>query len=326
MKIKPWQKEEATGKWLSIYRGLGISIREDGKHGKCPLCGRDGNKGMRMVDYKGNGQCICTCSPDGIDGWSIVQHVLNVDFGGAIDLVADLVKVSGGLKDIRMPEPELKTLLDLRKMFSGAKRYKTGDMIDAYLTNRGLSARPSQQIWLNSGLFHPETKKKHPAVCGLWQTQMGEVVAFHRTYLDGHGCKLEGVKSSKLMSPKIVKSLSGGAIRMMALKDDDDVLCIGEGLETSLACSQLISDYPAWCCTTNVLLEKFELPEQVADQITHFIIPVDADRKFAGQASAFALAKRLRISYGKTVNLVMPDKLGCDCLDILNGKCEMIWI
>ena len=235
------------------------------------------------------------------------------------------MKVTGGLKAVQPHEPNLKKTCDLRRMISGATRYQEGDSIDTYLGQRGLTARPNQNVWLHPGMIHPETHKKHKVICDLWYMPNGEVAAFHRTYLDEYGCKLEGVKQNKLMSPKTVKSLSGGACRLMDI-GEEAAMCIGEGKESALACSQFMGGMPAWACTTSNLLEKFQLPERIADQVDHFVIPIDADRKFAGQKSSFELARRLRVNYGKTVNLIMPDKLGCDCLDIVNGACGMYWI
>ncbi len=320
--MKQFQKEEVIGHWLHIFRALNIKIAEDGRHCKCPMCGRDGTKGLRLTPNNDRGEWICTCGNG--DGWKLVTGVRGCDFKAALELVGEVVRVAGPLKTVAPREQKLKTIDDIRRMFDGAVAYKTGDLIDLYLGNRGLTARPNQQTFLHLGLRHPVTRKKHAAICGLWQMPNGEVVGFHRTYLDRHGDKLPEVDKNqqKLMTPKIIQSNSGGAHRMMDV-GESKVLGLGEGFETSLALAEMM-DIPAWDCTNNILLEKFVPPDCLLEQVDHFVIAIDRDRKFAGQKSSYILANRLAIRYGKSVDLVMPDKRGHDVLDILNKKCGMV--
>jgi len=75
-------KEEATGKWVDICRQLGIKIREDGKHGPCPMCG--GTDRFRFDDKQGRGTYYCNqCGPG--DGVKLVQQVVGIDFKEAME-------------------------------------------------------------------------------------------------------------------------------------------------------------------------------------------------------------------------------------------------
>lgn len=319
-----FQKEQAVGCWLDIFRGLSIDIREDGKHGPCPLCGRDGTRGMRFIDTDGSGFCICSCCQEkGLDGWGVVKAKFDVDFVGAIELVSELYMSAGSLKRVEPKEVKVKTKEELLRMFGKGTRYKTGDMIDGYFKGRGLAARPDQHVWL-CPQWHKETKKDHPAICSLLHMPDGQVGSYHRTYLDGHGGKLSGVDKKKMMSPKIVKSTAGGCVRLMDL-GETTILCLGEGIETALAMSEIF-EQPAWATTTAVMLKKWVPPKAVLDQVDHFIIGIDRDRSFTGQADSFALARRLVLDYKKTVNLAMPDKPGFDMADVVNGICGYIFM
>lgn len=335
--MKPFDKSDAVGHWLHIYRAAGIAIDESGtKHGKCPLCGRDGAKGMRYTDTTGNGQCICTCKPDGIDGWGLLQEFKwgsqnPENFKKALDFVQEIIRVGGELKKVRPREEKLMSPIKLRKMVKDIVPYKTGDMIDSYLTSRGILARPSQRVGLHPGLMHQATKKSHPVMCGLWQMPDGRVPGFQRTFFDNHGGILTDVVKDqrKLMTRKTIASNTGGAIRMMDV-GDSTVLGLSEGIESGLA----LADYmgwgqglktPVWACTTANLLERWVMPPEVEEQVDCFVIAVDADKSFTGQAASYILAKRLRLK-GKIVNLVTPDKLGCDIVDIMNNKCGFTWV
>lgn len=334
--MKPFQKEDAAGHWLHIYRAAGIAIDESGKHGKCPLCGREGTKGLRYTDTTGNGQCICTCKPDGIDGWGMLQEFHYgsqnpENFKKALDIVREIIRVGGELKKVSPREKKLMSPLKLREMVRNIVPYKTGDMIDSYLTSRVIKARPSQRVGLHSGLVHPATKKLHPVMCGLWQMADGRVPGFLRTFLDNHGGILTDVEEDqrKLMTRKTIASNTGGCIRMIEL-GESRVLGLSEGIESGLALADYMGweqgiETPVWACTTANLMERWVMPPEVEEQVDCFVIAVDADYSFTGQAASYALAKRLRLK-GKCVNLVTPDKLGCDLVDIVNGKCGDIWV
>ena len=330
--MKPFQKEDAIGHWLRIYRASGIAIDESGKHGKCPLCGREGAKGMRYTDTTGNGQCICTCQPKGIDGWGLLQEFHygsqnQENFKRTLDIVREIIRVSGPLKKLNPRKEKLMSPLELRGMVKDIVPYKTGDMIDSYLTSRGIKARPSQRVGLHPGLVHPVTKKLHPVMCGLWQMPDGRVPGFQRTFFDNHGGILTDVEKGqrKLMTRKTIASNTGGSIRMMDI-GGSTVLGLSEGIESGLALSEFMgTETPVWACTTANLLERWVMSPEVEEQVDCFVIAVDADASFTGQAASYALAKRLRLK-GKCVNLVIPDKLGCDLVDIVNNNCGFIWV
>lgn len=301
-----FDKEQVIGKWLSIFRNLGIEVDETGRHSKCPLCGREGTKGIRVTDNNGSGSWICCCGNG--DGWDLIQQKFSTDFKGAVEVVAEVI---GHSEYIEPMEKKKITSEDLRKMFIGAERYSEGDHVDEYLGARGLTARPEQNIWCHKAAWHSETRNCHPAMFALFTDKNGMAVSFHRTYLDGAGGKLEGVDCNKKMSPALVDSLSGGAVRLFP-HEESSVLGIAEGIETALAAYQDFA-VPFWAATTAILLEKWVPPENITD----VVIVGDNDRTFTGQAAAYSLAKRLVISFKKNISVYIPEITGSDWLDMV---------
>lgn len=310
-----FDKEQARGCWLSILRNLGIEIGDETgrRHFTCPLCGREKTKGMRFTDKAGAGTWICTCGNG--DGWDLVQQKFSVDFKGAVETVSEVIGYS---QPVAPKEKKKITRDDLNNMFKGATSLSYGDLVDKYLSNRGLTARPTQNVFFKRAAYHAETKQRHPAMFALFHMPVGQAVAFHRTFLRNDGTKLDGVNSNKMMSPALVDSLSGGAVRLFD-HSERDVMGIAEGIETALAASQ---DFgcPFWAATTAILMEKWEPPEGIKT----VIVVGDRDTSFTGQAAAYALAKRLAVTKKLNVTVYFPDKTGMDWLDVVNKKCGCI--
>nr|MDA3834671.1 hypothetical protein [Spirochaetales bacterium] len=90
-------KQQAEGRWLGIFRSLGISVREDGRHGPCPVCsnGDENSNRFRLDrDSAERGTWFCNqCDPRSGDGVSLVQKVMDVDFKGAMEIIADVAGV-----------------------------------------------------------------------------------------------------------------------------------------------------------------------------------------------------------------------------------------
>ena len=63
---------------------------------------------------------------------------------------------------------------------------------------------------------------------------------------------------------------------------------IAEGIETALACMALW-ELPAWAAITAALMQDWRPPKGV----TRVIVAGDCDENYVGQASAYALARRL---------------------------------
>lgn len=98
----------------------------------------------------------------------------------------------------------------------------------------------------------------------------------------------------------------GAAIR---LASHDDVLGIGEGIETSLKAGQRFG-VPTWAAINATMLAKWIPPEGVK----RVLIFGDNDAKFGGQMAAYTLAHRLAIR-GIEVQPEIPPQTNTDWAD-----------
>jgi putative DNA primase/helicase len=126
----------------------------------------------------------------------------------------------------------------------------------------------------------------------------GKPSTLHRTYLtnDGRKAPVEAVR--RLHAGRVAK---GGAVRCIPMKADTDELGIAEGIETALAAFKL-TGIPCWAAVSAPMLEAW-MPPPEAKRIVVF---GDSDRSYTGQASAYALAKRLTLVDKLDVRVRLP--------------------
>ena len=126
----------------------------------------------------------------------------------------------------------------------------------------------------------------------------------HRTYLTDDGRKALVIEPRRLMSGSIAK---GASIR---LSPTGDALGIAEGIETALSASALFG-VPCWAAVSAGMLAAWQPPSEAK----RIIIFADNDPNYAGQAAAYALAKRLGTD-GRRVEVQIPIKVGADWNDV----------
>ena len=89
MTFKEEVKDSARGRWIELLNEIGGISRDllDGKHHHCPRCG--GRDRFRLID-QAEGAVLCNqCfSEKNGDGFATIGWMLDVDFAGALDLVA----------------------------------------------------------------------------------------------------------------------------------------------------------------------------------------------------------------------------------------------
>jgi hypothetical protein len=132
--------------------------------------------------------------------------------------------------------------------------------------------------------------------------------AIHRTYLARDGRGKAPVASAKMM----LGPCKGGAVR---LAEPEDLLMVGEGIETCLAAMQA-SGHPAWAALSTSGLRALDLPKDVRDVI------VLADGDEAGEAAARDCALRWK-RQGRRVRIARPPQ-GMDFNDMLPGRAPRI--
>ncbi len=128
----------------------------------------------------------------------------------------------------------------------------------------------------------------------------GKPSILHRTYLTEDGRKAPVVEPRRLMPGTIAK---GAAIR---LAPAGEVLGIAEGIETALSASALFG-VPCWAAVSAGMLAAWQPPSEAK----RIIIFGDNDPNYAGQAAAYALAKRLGMD-GRVVKVQIPAEVGTD--------------
>ena len=294
-------RDRARGRWSGILPALGISESFlTGKHGPCPLCG--GKDRWRWDNREGRGTWICSRCGAG-DGISLVMQKNRWEFREAAKQVEALIgSVSADAPKRERSDCQKREAMS--KLWHSAKAVEANDPVGRYLAWRvGLTSFPN---CLRTGFnvrYQADHPSFHPAMIALVTGPDGAPVILHRTYLtvDGRKAPLEAPK--RLTPGSIVK---GAAVRLAAA---GDVLGIAEGIETALSASAVFG-VPCWAATNAAMLAGWQPPAAVK----RIIIFADNDLSYAGQAAAYALARR--IGPGPVVEVQIPSKPGADWNDV----------
>ena len=179
-----------------------------------------------------------------------------------------------------------------------------GTPVETYLATRGLRFLPPGALRFHAGLKHPSGGVWPAMVALVTHGVDGTPLAIHRTFLARDGAGKAPVDPQKMM----LGPCRGGAVR---LADPDDVLMVGEGIETCLAAMQA-SGHPVWAALSTSGLRGLDLPKDVRDVI------VLADGDEAGEAAARDCALRWK-RQGRRVRIARPPR-GMDFNDMLPGR------
>ncbi|RZI59575.1 MAG: zinc-binding protein [Rubrivivax sp.] len=341
-------KARAHGRWDEILRHLGVDDAVlSRKNMACPLCG--GTDRFQYTDRFGEGNYHCRnpdCGPGG--GFKLLQAVMGWDFGTALRKVHDCV---GGLPAgswngsrvdcagrrrphgdgppdgvlapgeataavAQQPVERMRALA--RRIWDEASPVQAGDAVDRYLSGRGLGldayplalrCHPKLGYYERGQGGKSQRVAEFPAMVARIDGPDGELISLHRTYLDG-GRRAALPDAKKVLSTGI----QGAAIRLFSCSD---TLAVAEGIETALAV-QLLKAVPVWAALSAGNLERLWVPPHVRRVL--ICGDNDADAGFDGEASAYALARRLRkeASHGpeREVQVLVPRKPGADWADV----------
>ena len=180
-----------------------------------------------------------------------------------------------------------------------------GTLVETYLRGRGITQTVSPVLRFHPALHHNPTDLTFPAMVSLvTRGADNSPTAIHRTYLARDGAGKAPVKPQKMM----LGPCSGGAVRLAPL---DDVLMVGEGIETCLSAMQA-AGYPAWAALSVSGLNSLDLPQRARDVI------VLADGDDRGEAAARAAALRW-MREGRRVRIARPPR-GSDFNNMLLGR------
>jgi putative DNA primase/helicase len=314
-------KQRAHGRWTEVLGALGLDeqmLRR--KPMPCPIC-KDGVDRFQFTDKFGEGNYHCRkCGAGG--GFKLLQACNGMDFHAALCAVEQVLGMLPPAKSEAMaPDPKRMTKL-VQRVWDEAKPVTAGDEVDRYLSSRflGLPSYPTSLrfhaalgYYQKDGTAKARKVAEYPAMLASVRSPEG-IVTLHRTYLSG---------SAKLDAPDAKKVLSGGyAGASVPLGVPTDELAVCEGIETGIAVL-LATGKPVWCALGACNLESLWVPESV--HRVSIYGDNDAGGDYTGQASAFALARRLlrgTTSTGRRVDVFIPRMPGTDWADVWRQRQE----
>ena len=302
MQHKYKASEMATGRWPSLLMHFGIEERFlRNKHGECPLCG--GKDRYRFDDKAGRGTWICNQCGSG-DGYSLLEKFKGWNFREAayqVEQIAGSVTAHAVVAE----SDEAKKMAAVKRIWNETEPVVKGDPVWLYLNRRvGLEIVPACLR------FHPalayvdgDLVDYYPALIAAVTGMDKKGVGIHRIYLTNEGKKAPVDKPKKLLTGA---PMAGSSIKLGIAAE---VLGIAEGIETALAASRKFS-VPVWAAVSANMMEQWLPPEGV----NSVIVFGDNDASFTGQASAYILAKKLRLK-GINAEVRIPETVGTDWAD-----------
>lgn len=303
-------RDKTRGRWRSILVHFGIDPNIlNGKHTSCPRCG--GKDRWRFDDKGGNGSWICSHCGSG-SGTDLIMMSKGWDFK---QTAQEVEAVLGIMKETpRKPErSSTQKRASLQKMWESSLPIKRGDPVSMWLKNRvGNILFPSCLRYAESIIYAGDTPAYFPAMLARVDGLDGSPQTIHRTYLtpDGHKANVE---EARRLMPGTVEP--GSAVRLFA--PIGGILAVAEGIETALAVTK-ITALPCWATINTANMQAFVPP----DDVEELYIFADNDEKFAGQAAAYALAKKLASKTPSKikVEVILPENVGMDWNDVLKAR------
>jgi putative DNA primase/helicase len=295
-------KDRAQGRWLGILPALGIGESFlTGKHGPCPLCG--GKDRWRWDNREGRGTWICSKCGAG-DGIALVMEKNGWEFREAAKQIEALIGSTSAYAP-KQERSDREKRDAMNKLWRGSKAVDPGDPVGRYLARRiGLTSFPSCLRTASNVRYQSDSPSFHPAMIAMVTGPDGAPSILHRTYLTADGRKAPVIEPRRLMPGIVAK---GAAIR---LAPAGDALGIAEGIETALSASALFG-VSCWAAVNAGMLAAWQPPPEAK----RIIIFGDNDPNYAGQAAAYALARRLG-SDARVVEVQIPAEVGADWNDV----------
>lgn len=293
--------DAARGKWRGILLALGIDEAAlKPKHGPCPMCG--GRDRYRWDNKGGNGGFICSQCGAG-SGMDLLMKVKGLSFPDAASLVDDIVG-NVAVEPIKPERDEAQCRQRMNDLWTSAQALHPADMAVSYLGHRGvyLDTLPSclrftRDCYRPDGLYGP-------AMLALVKGADGKAVNIHRTFLGPNG-KADMDNPRALMQGEHPE---GSAVRLCEFTGG--LIGIAEGIETALAAAQRFG-VPTWAALNANRLAGWIPPEGT----TGVIVFGDCDGSYTGQAAAYALAHRIKVRLGLSVEVRIPEAMGKDWAD-----------
>lgn len=314
-------KQRMHGRWTEFLRSCGIDDAVlSGRNRPCPMCG--GRDRFQYTDKFGLGNYHCRGCGAGT-AISLLQGALGMSF---VECMKAIEKYLGSTRATATapdnPAGASRRMEDLvRSIWDEAKPVALCDPVDQYLRARGLHLQsypgalrchPALGYYARAaGQARPRKVASYPAMVAAVHDGEGRLVTLHRTYL-GQGCKAPVPDAKKLLS----SGIAGASVRLFAPTTE---LAVAEGVETALAV-HLATGRPVWSAISAGNLERLHVPDSV--KLVAIYADNDSKSKFDGQASAYALARRLRQQDpDRRVEVYIPREAGRDWADVWVARC-----
>jgi putative DNA primase/helicase len=288
---------KASGRWHSILGEMGIaSSYLVNKHGPCPICG--GKDRFRFDNKTNRGDWICSNCGAG-DGFALVAKVRKVSLADARKMIEPLIPKA----EVNVPRRDTKkeSAVSAAQIWKSTREIKDFSPVGTYLDVRvrGYNGTPA----LREGF------DKHFFMAAKVSAPDGSGVSVHKTYITQDG-QPASFKPNKLLTAGAIPP--GSAIRLTSPAVS---MGIAEGIETALS-AHILFGIPTWSAISAPILKAFEPPD-VCKMLT---IYADNDDNFTGQAAAYELGRRLKMSRPWLMVYVQVPPVVGDWNDILKKE------
>ena len=313
--MKQKTMDVARGRWVEILTAFGVDPKYlTDKHKDCPFCG--GSDRFRFDDNNGNGTFFCgQChSAKGLNysGLGFVMKLKGLSFADAAKEVDDYLGVNQKAIQVHVPQENKQSKKAyVIQLGNQLQQLQSGDVVHKYLNSRGIVDIPHGFIKCHPGQTIRDNGKFlgiYPAMAVALTHPDNKHETYHFTYLTKDGMKASVPVPKKIVGTTSSRGITGSAIRLSPVTKH---IGITEGIETALSVKELYG-INCWASATANNLMEFRPPKGV-EEVTIF---PDIDESFTGQASAYNLAKRLRLE-GIKVNMAEHLPMGKDYNDLL---------
>jgi putative DNA primase/helicase len=187
-----------------------------------------------------------------------------------------------------------------------------GDPVSLYLESRGCPLPENRDcLRFLASCPVPFEAGMRPAMLASVKGPDGKGVTLHRTFLRPDGSGKADMENARALMPGSLTP--GSAVRLGPIEEN---MGIAEGLETALAARERFG-IPFWAALNSANLAKWRPPQGVK----RVLVCGDNDRKFGGQAAAYACAHGIAVmKEAPIVEVAIPDRSGMDWADFRSSE------